>query len=147
MFTSIYSNFNRYFERKREFGPFFLRLIIGWRLIDGTQDNVLSWSRMLEFRDFLEQHHVVYPLVSAIVSVYAQFICGILYVVGLFIRPAAVIMIINFMVALMVVHLGTTFQQSFEALIMFFGSIFFLFFGAGRISVEALIHDRKRSKG
>ena len=80
-------------------------------------------------------------------SVYAQFICGILYVVGLFIRPAAVIMIINFMVALVVVHLGTTFQQSFEALMMFFGSIFFLFSGAGRISVEALIHNGKRSKG
>jgi uncharacterized membrane protein YphA (DoxX/SURF4 family) len=56
-------------------------------------------------------------------------------------------MIINFMVALMVVHLGTTFQQSFEGLIMFFGSIFFLFYGAGRISVEALVQDRKRSKG
>ena len=113
-------------------------MIIGWRLIDGTQDNVFSWARMLEFRDFLQQFHVPFPLLSAQVSVYAQFICGILYVIGLFIRPAALIMIFNFLVALFIVHLGTTFQESFDALMMLFGSIFFLYYGAGKISLENL---------
>ena len=110
MRDSIYAKLNRYFENKKEYGAFFLRVIIGWRLVDGTQDNVFSWARMLEFRDFLEQFHVPYPLLSAQVSVYAQFICGILYVIGLWIRPAAMIMIINFIVALFIVHIGTTFQ-------------------------------------
>jgi putative oxidoreductase len=113
-----------------------LRLIIGWRLIDGTQDNVFNWSRMLEFRNFLEQHNVGNPLLAANVSVYAQFVCGILYAIGLFMRPAASVMIINFAVALLVVHLGTSFQQSFEALIMFSSAIFFLFYGAGKISID-----------
>jgi len=138
----MYSKLNRYFENKKEYGAFFLRIIIGWRLIDGTQDNVFSWGRMLEFRDFLAQFHVPFPLLSAQVSVYAQFICGILYMIGLFVRPAAVIMIINFLVALLVVHVGTTFLESFDALMMLFGAIFFLFYGAGKISVDSLARER-----
>lgn len=139
MQTSTYSRLRQYLYKQRDIGVFLLRLVIGWRLIDGTQDNVFSWARMLEFKDFLEQHHVVFPLVSANVSVYAQFICGILYIIGLITRPAASVMIINFLVALVVVHIGTTFQQSFEALVMFFSAIFFLLYGAGKISIDHLI--------
>jgi putative oxidoreductase len=57
---------------------------------------------------------------------------------GAFIRPAAMVMIINFIAALVIAHIGTTFQQSFEALMMLFGSLFFLFYGAGRISIDHL---------
>lgn len=144
MGASVYNRLNKYFDSKKTYGVIFLRLIIGWRLVDGTQDNVFSWDRMLEFRDFLEQHHVAFPLVAANVSVYAQFICGILYLLGLFVRPAAIIMIINFIVALLIVHIGTTFQQSFDALMMLFGSIFFLFHGAGKISLDDWIQKRKK---
>ena len=133
---------DRYFESRKDYGAIFLRLIIGWRLIDGTQDNVFSWTRMIEFRDFLQNHGVPLPLVAANVSVYAQFICGILYILGAFIRPAALVMVINFIAALIIAHIGTTFQQSFEALMMLFGSLFFLFYGAGRISVDHL-HTRR----
>jgi putative oxidoreductase len=142
MANSIYQRLNRYFDAKGDWGAFVLRLLIGWRLIDGSRDNIFSWARMLEFSDFLEQHHVAYPLIAANVSVYAQFICGVLYMIGLWIRPAALVMIINFIVALVVVHFGTTFQQSFEALTMLFGSLFFLFYGAGKISVEELINSK-----
>lgn len=138
MHNSWYHGLNQYFDGKKEYGAFFLRLIIGWRLIDGTRDNIFSWERMLEFRDFLEQHQIAYPLIAAHVSVYSQFICGILYMAGLFVRPAAIVMIINFIVALTVVHLGTTFQESFEPLMMLFGSIFFLVNGPGKIALENL---------
>lgn len=127
---------DRFFEKRKDYGAVFLRLIIGWRLIDGTQDNVFSWTRMIEFRDFLEQRSVAYPLAAAHVSVYAQFICGILYLLGAFVRPAALVMIVNFIAALYIAHMGTTFQQSFEALMMLFGSLFFLFYGPGKISVD-----------
>jgi putative oxidoreductase len=136
---------NQIFESKKEYGVIFLRIIIGWRLIDGTQDNVLSWARMLEFRDFLDHHHVAYPLLAANVSVYAQFICGILYILGLFIRPAALIMIINFIVALIIVHIGTTFQESFAALMMLFGSAFFLFHGAGKLSLDERLQKKQKA--
>lgn len=133
---SFFNKLDRYFESRKDYGAIFLRLVIGWRLIDGTQDNVFSWERMIEFREFLMQRGVAYPLLAAQVSVYAQFICGILYVIGAFIRPAALIMIINFIAALYIAHLGTTFEQSFHALMMLFGSVFFLIYGAGNISVD-----------
>jgi putative oxidoreductase len=135
---------DNFFDSRKEIGTFFLRLVIGWRLIDGTQDNVFSWERMIEFRNFLEAHHVPFPLFSAQLSVYAQFICGILYVFGAFIRPAAIIMIINFIAAIVIVHLGHSFQDSFAAWMMLFGSIFFLYGGAGRPSIDnSLLINRK----
>lgn len=132
---------NSFFEPRKDYGVIFLRLLIGWRLIDGTQDNVFSWERMVEFRNFLEQHGVTSPLLAAHVSVYAQFICGILYIVGAFVRPAAMVMIVNFIAALIIAHVGLTFEQSFDALMMLFGSVFFLFYGAGKISVDHAIKE------
>jgi putative oxidoreductase len=132
-----------FFESRKGYANLFLRLIIGWRLIDGTQDNVFSWERMLEFRDFLAANGTPFPLLAANVSVYAQFICGILYLIGWFIRPAAVIMIINFIAALLIAHIGLSFEQSFDALMMLAGSIFFLFSGAGKISVDDLTKHRQ----
>lgn len=138
----IFQRINNYFNERKENGVIFLRLVIGWRLIDGTQDNVFSWDRMIEFRDFLHQHGVAYPLLAAIVSVYAQFVCGILYMAGMFTRVAAIIMIINFIAALYIAHIGTTFQQSFDALMMLFGSVFFLIHGAGNYSVDRLLEKQ-----
>jgi putative oxidoreductase len=135
---------NTYFEARKEYGTIFLRLIIGWRLVDGTQDNVFSWARVIEFRNFLDERGVLFPLVAAHVSVYAQFICGILFMLGVFMRPAAIIMIINFVAALFIAHRGTTFQQSFEALAVLGSSAFFLFHGAGKISVDNWIRNRKK---
>ncbi len=136
---------NSYLDKRREYGYIFLRLIIGWRLIDGTQDNVFSYARMLEFRDFLEQHNVVFPLLAAYVSVYAQFICGILIMLGAYIRISALIMVINFIAAILIAHIGLTFEQSFDALMMLFGNAFFFIAGAGKISVDDFRKRRNKS--
>jgi putative oxidoreductase len=98
---------------------------------------------MLEFRDFLALHGTPFPLLAANVSVYAQFICGILYLIGWLVRPAALVMIINFIAALLIAHIGLSFEQSFDAWMMLMGSVFFLFSGAGKISVDELQNRRK----
>jgi putative oxidoreductase len=126
----------RWFEERREFGAVFVRVLIGLFLIWGTQDNVFSHARMMEFRDFLAQTGFPFPLFCAYLSAYAQFICGILYVVGWGVRPAAVVMIGNFIIALVMVHLNDTFQGAFPALMMLFGSVFLLFNGAGPLSID-----------
>ena len=143
MANALLVKLHQFFESKKEYGAIFLRVTIGWRLVYGTQDNVFSWERMIEFREFLAGYNFAYPLIAAFVSVYAQFICGILYVLGWFIRPAAFIMIINFMVALFVVHFGTTFLDSFPALMMLSGSIFFMFHGAGKLSLDNWNNPRR----
>ena len=55
----------RWFEERREWGAVFVRVLIGFHLMWGTQDNVFSHARMLEFRDFLTQTGFPFPLFSA----------------------------------------------------------------------------------
>jgi putative oxidoreductase len=91
---------------------------------------------MLLFRDFLEQFGFPLPLVSAIVSVYAQFICGIMIIIGWKIRIASLLMIINFLIALLVVDRHGSFETMTPALAILFSAVVFLFQGAGRYSVD-----------
>ncbi|MEK6283669.1 MAG: hypothetical protein AABN95_25220 [Acidobacteriota bacterium] len=40
-------------EKYKEYGVIFIRLIVGFHLVYGTQDNVFSYARMEEFASFL----------------------------------------------------------------------------------------------
>ncbi len=122
--------------RLASYGALFIRLLVGFHLIYGTQDNVFSYERMLEFRDFLEARGVIYPFFAAHVSVYAQFISGILYIIGWQVRGAALLMVINFIAALFIAHTGDSYQGMFPAMVMLFTSLFLLLNGAGKPSVD-----------
>ena len=124
------------FWKNKDVGILLLRLFIGVRLIYGVLDNVLHWERMIEFADFLRQFRFPFPLVSAIVSVYAQLIAGILILTGWKIRWAALVMVINFLVALIMVHRGQTLEQMTPALAILFSSLLFFFTGAGKYSLD-----------
>ncbi len=126
----------KFFERRREYGPFFVRLVVGFVLVYGTQDNVFSHERMLEFRDFLAARSVPYPLFAARLSAYAQFACGILFALGLAVRPAAAVMVVNFVAALLIAHLGAPLDAARLALCMLFCSLFLLFHGPGKLSLD-----------
>ena len=130
------------FARRREHGALFIRLLVGYRLVYGTQDNVFSYERMLEFAAFLRDNGFPFPLFNAFLSAYAQFLCGLLFVVGLWVRPAAAVMVVNFIVALAMVHVGLPYERNFAALTMLFGSAFLLFNGAGGASVDAWLERR-----
>ena len=133
-----------WFDRRRDYAALFIRLAIGTRLISGTQDNVFSYARMEEFSHFLAAHGTPFPLAAAFLSVYAQFLCGALFVLGLWTRPAAVVMAINFLAALVIAHRQTPFEATWPALMMLAAALFFLFHGAGRPSVDASLADRHR---
>lgn len=132
-----------WFEQRREWGAVFVRVLIGVHLMWNTADNVFSAERMVEFQGFLAQHGFPFPVFCSYLSVYAQFLCGALYILGLAVRPAAVVMILNFIVALVMVHVGQPEQANFPALMMLFGSVFLLFNGAGPFSVDHLLAKRK----
>ncbi len=132
-----------FFERHREKGAFFVRLVVGFVLVYGTQDNVFSNERMVEFRDFLAARGVPFPLLAAHVSAYAQFVCGILYVLGLFVRLAALVMVFNFVAALVIAHLDGPLDAARLALCMLFSSLFLLFHGAGGLSLDEYISRRR----
>ena len=131
-----------FFDRHREYGPLFIRLIVGSFLVWGAQDNVFSYAQMVEFKEFLGARGVPLPLAAAFLSAYAQFVCGLLYLAGAFTRHAAVVMIINFVAAVLIAHLGDTFARTFPALVMLCASLFFLFHGPGRLAVDESLRRR-----
>jgi putative oxidoreductase len=125
-------------EPHREIGPLFVRLAVGWHLVYGTQDNVFSSARMAEFAGFLAKNGFAYPGFMAPLSAYAQFVCGLLFVLGLFTRPAAAIMVFNFVVALWMVHRGQPYPQNALAILMLAGSLFLFFHGPGRWALDRM---------
>jgi len=127
---------NTWLESKQDIGILLLRLFVGLRLLYGVVDNVFSWERMLEFSEFLHAQGFPLSIFSAVVSVYAQGICGVLIVVGYKIRLASAIMIINFLIAIIMVHLHDTVESMTPPLAMLFGSATLLFTGAGKISLD-----------
>lgn len=131
-----------FFDKYREYGPIFLRLLIGIFIIWGVQDNVFSLAHMKEFSVFLEKRNVPFPLFSAFLSVYAQLICGISILLGAWIRLTSIIFIINFVAAIIIAHLGDGFRAMFPPLMMIFTGIFFLVHGAGKLSVDELLKQR-----
>jgi putative oxidoreductase len=126
-----------------DWAPIVLRLFFGFVLIYGTQDNVFSSARMLEFRDFLQKNGFPYPLECAYLSAYAQFITGALLLMGLLTRLASVVVIINFIVALLMVHRHLPFSANIAPLAMLVTAVFFFLYGAPRYSVDALVANRR----
>ena len=132
-----------FFRRHERYGVIFLRLLIGAFIIHGVADNVFSGTHMTEFEKFLGARGVPYPRVAAHVSAYAQFLCGWSILLGAFIRPVSVIFIINFVAAVVIAHLGHSFRQLFPALMMIAAGLFFLFNGAGPLSIDAWLEKRR----
>ncbi len=130
-----------YLETKRHYGIFILRFFIGLRLIYGVIDNIVSWDQMIEFSSFLHSSGFPIPVASAVISVYAQFICALLLLVGYKIRYATIVLIFNFSIALILVHIkaGDSIEGMTPALAMLFGSITLLFTGADKISIDHLL--------
>ncbi|MBC7982570.1 MAG: DoxX family protein [Candidatus Obscuribacterales bacterium] len=116
-----------------------LRVLTGAFLIYGTQDNVFSDARMQEFVQFLAKRGFAWPELTAPLSVYAQFICGALLVIGLFTRWAGWVMAFNFIVAVVMVHWSQDFRGWWPAIVLVFIGLHFAVQGAGRYSVDELL--------
>lgn len=130
-------------ERYKEYGVIFIRLAVGFHLVYGTQDNVFSYARMEEFAAFLSARGVPFPLFSAFLSAYAQFVCGSLFILGLATRYAAAVMVINFVAAILIAHLGDAYPNTFPALMMLAAACFLLLHGAGKLSVDGALERQQ----
>jgi len=133
---------DQFFNSRKEYGAVFLRLVIGCRLIVAVWNVVFNWQNMHAVKDFFESVHIPLPMISAVVAVYAEFICGILYISGLWVRQAALVMIINFIIAIAFVDVHTNFEKAFSAYVILAASVFFLFHGAGKISIDEQLNKR-----
>ena len=119
---------------KRDLALLILRVVFGFRLIYGTIDNIVSWDRMLEFRDFLDGNGFPIPLIAAVISVYAQFPGGVCWIVGFRLRTASIIMMANFIVAIVGVHIlhGDNYIGTAPAIHILAVSIILVLMGGGK---------------
>jgi putative oxidoreductase len=131
-------------DERREWGVLFIRVMFGFWLVYGTQDNIFDRERMLEFQLFIAKHGFPFAAAGAYVSAYAQFICGLLYIVGAAVRPAAAVMIVNFLFALGIAHRATPVAANMAPLAMLAVACFLLFHGAGPLSVDARLERRRQ---
>ncbi|MDQ3205969.1 MAG: DoxX family protein [Pseudomonadota bacterium] len=116
-----------------------LRVLTGAFLIYGTLDNVFSGERMQEFIVFLTLHGFPWPRLMAPLSVYAQFLGGVLLVFGLLTRWAGVVVAINFAVAVVMVHWEQDFRSWWPAIVLVFLGLHFAARGGGRLALDALL--------
>lgn len=128
-----------FFSDKIDYAVLFLRVVIGIRLLVASWAAAFSWQGMLEVKDFFESVHLPIPLVSAIVAVYAELLGGVLFMVGFKIRFAALLMVINFVVAIAFVDIRNVYTKAFPAWVILTASFFFLCYGAGKISLDRLL--------
>lgn len=126
-------------DRYGGFAPLAIRVFLGTFLIFMSQDNVFSAARMSEFEQFLAHSNFPAPALAARLSVYAQFLCGILVLAGALTRWAALVMIVHFVVAIVGVHRALPFRTFLEPCAMLASSIALFIGGAGRISVDAVL--------
>lgn len=126
-------------------GPAFLalRLYVGGFLIWGVWDNIVSSERMSEFESFLASIHCPLPAMAAPVSVWAQFLVGVLLIPGFMTRWAGLLLAVNFVVAVVLLHLtGADARALFEPAILIFVGLVLATHGAGAWSVDARLSRR-----
>jgi uncharacterized membrane protein YphA (DoxX/SURF4 family) len=124
--------------RFADFGLLLLRCVTGVFLIYQSHDNIFSPARMDEFVKFLTQFGFAYPEIMAPLSVYAQFLAGIGFILGLFTRLFGLITCANFIVAVWMVHSPDPFPTWWPALVLVFLGLYFGLRGSGRYGLDAL---------
>jgi putative oxidoreductase len=123
--------------------------VTGAFLVWQSHDNVLSAERMDEFVKFLTQFRFPLPELMAPLCVYAQFLCGLAFILGFLTRWSGLITAFVFVVAVWMVHWPQDFPGWWPALILIFLGLLFATRGAGRYSLDRLIErrdDRNRGK-
>jgi putative oxidoreductase len=112
------------------------RLLVGSFLIWGVWDNIVDASRMVEFVAFLKTHGFPSPHLLAPLSVWAQFACGIAFILGFATRWFGLLCAFNFVVALTMVDVSGGVRQAFpSAMLIVFGA-HLAASGAGRLAVD-----------
>lgn len=117
-----------------------LRLYLGWFLIVGVWDNVMSVERMTEFEGFLRTLNCPMPEIAAPVSVYAQLAIGVLLIPGLLTRFAGLVLAVNFIVAVVLLAgSGASERDLFPPAILVFVGFILAAEGPGALSLDRLV--------
>ena len=133
--------------RFSDFSLLFLRLYLGGFLIWGVWDNITSAERMAEFEGFLTAIGSPMPALAAVVSVWAQFLIGVLLIPGLLTRWAGLLLAANFLVAVWLIGTPDGIfadipRELFGPMMCVLSGLVLATHGAGRFSLDARLTGR-----
>lgn len=115
------------------------RMFIGSFLVWGVWDNIVSAEQMAEFAGFLAQHGFVKPHLMAPLSVWAQFICGVSFALGIATRWAGLLCAFNFIVAIVMVDGNAGIRAAFPAAMLVIFGLYLMARGSGKFGLDALL--------
>ncbi|NML57254.1 DoxX family protein [Chryseobacterium cheonjiense] len=120
-----------------------VRVFIGFAMLSHgfPKLQMLLDGGKIEFFDFLGMG----PTVSLILTVFAEFACSILLILGLFTRVALGFLIFTMIIAAFVVHGADPFEKRELSLIYLSVYLLMMIFGPGKFSVDHMIEKRKRA--
>lgn len=120
-----------------------VRVFIGFAMLSHgfPKLQMLLEGGKIEFFDFLGMG----PTLSLILTVFAEFVCSILLILGLFTRVALGFLIFTMIIAGFVVHGADPFEKREMSLIYLSAYLLLIAFGPGKISVDYMIEKRKRA--
>lgn len=120
-----------------------VRVFIGFAMLSHgfPKLQMLLEGGKIEFYDFLGMG----PQFSLILTVFAEFVCSILLILGLFTRIALGFLIFTMAIAGFFVHGADPFEKREMSLIYLSVYLLLMAFGAGKISVDYMIEKRKRA--
>ena len=95
----------------------------------------------IQFYDFLGMG----PKITLIFAVFAEFVCSIFIILGLFTRFVVVFLIITMAVAGLIVHSGDPFSKRETSLLYLSIYMLILAFGPGKYSVDHMITKRRET--
>ena len=120
----------------RDHALLLLRLVVGSFLIWGVLDNILSAERMAEFEAFLGHHGFLMPALMAQLSVWAQFLVGCGFVLGLLSRWAGLLCAANFLVAIIMVDAAGGIRAAFPSAALICIGLLIASSGPGRFALD-----------
>jgi putative oxidoreductase len=117
-------------------GMLLMRIIFGVLMMHHGYDKLLHYADMKD--KFINFMHLG-TATSLSLCIFAEFFCSLFIILGLFTRPAAIALIINSVVALVLAHNSQFFGDG-QTISLFLGAFLtLLIMGPGKISVDGMI--------
>jgi putative oxidoreductase len=126
----------KYSDTSISFALLILRFTMGGLMIPHGYDKLMKFA---QYSSQFADPFGIGMKASLALTIFAEFFCAILIVLGLMTRLACIPAIINMAVALFVAHKGLIFGEGEHAALYLFGYLALLFAGPGKYSVDKLI--------
>lgn len=122
---------------------FAVRVFVGFAMLSHgfPKLQMLLEGGKIEFFDFMG----LGPQISLILTVFAEFVCSILLILGLFTRISLGFLIFTMAIAGFFIHGADPFEKRELSLIYLSVYLLLIAFGAGKFSVDHMIEKRKRA--